>query len=199
MRICKRGAATSVSHFRFRLGAVLVDLLKIYPDLKVTALVRNPAHADAIRGLGVEVVQGTFSDTDLITSHARAADITVNAADADDVALFAAILAGHKARVVEDKQPPAVLLHTSGVAVFLDDGKEGKHDPNSKVWNVRPCCLLFWSGSARSSFLVLRCTGRRRSGYSRDHSADVAWASGRTVCPSCELACVYLTKHTALA
>lgn len=116
-------------------GAVLVDLLKAYPDLKVTALVRNPAHVDAVRRLGVEVVRGTFSDADLITSHARAADITVNAADADDVALSTAILAGHKARVVEDKQAPAILLHTSGVGVFLDDGKEGKHDPNSKVWN----------------------------------------------------------------
>ncbi|KAI9436010.1 NAD-binding protein [Lactarius indigo] len=116
-------------------GTVLADLLKIYPDLKVTALVRNPAHIDAIRGLGVEVVQGTFSDTDLITSHARKADITVNTADADDVALTTAILAGHKARVEEDKLSPAVLLHTSGVAVFLDNGTEGKHDPNSKLWN----------------------------------------------------------------
>ncbi|KAH8980018.1 NAD-binding protein [Lactarius akahatsu] len=116
-------------------GSVLADLLKIYPDLEVTALVRNTAHIDAVRGLGVEVVQGTFSDVDLITSHARKADITVNAADTDDVALSTAILAGHKARVVEDKQSPAVLLHTSGVAVFLDDGKEGKHDPNSKLWD----------------------------------------------------------------
>ncbi|KAH9041085.1 NAD-binding protein [Lactarius pseudohatsudake] len=116
-------------------GSVLADLLKIYPDLEVTALVRNTAHIDAVRGLGVEVVQGTFSDVDLITSHARKADITVNAADADDVALSTAILAGHKARVVEDKRSPAVLLHTSGVAVFLDGGKEGKHDPNSKIWN----------------------------------------------------------------
>ena len=121
---------------------MLADLLKIYPDLKVTALVRNPAHVDAVRRLGAEVVQGTFSDADLITSHARAADITVNAADADDVALSTAILAGHKARVVEDKQPPAVFLHTSGVGVFLDDGKEGKNDPNSKVWNVRSPCRL---------------------------------------------------------
>ena len=49
-----------------------------------------------------------------------------------------AILAGQKARVVKDKKAPAMLLHTSGVAVFIDDGKEGKHDPDSKVWNVHP-------------------------------------------------------------
>ncbi|KAH9959910.1 hypothetical protein BGW80DRAFT_1232514 [Lactifluus volemus] len=114
--------------------AVLVDLLKNYPDLQVTALVRNPANVEAVSALGVKVVQGTFSDADLITSHTRAADITINAADSDDVALTTAILAGHKARVVEDGKPPAILLHTSGVAVFLDGTSEGKHDPNGKVW-----------------------------------------------------------------
>jgi hypothetical protein len=134
--------AASVSHFQTHLGSVLVDLLKTYPELKVTALVRNPAHVDAVRRLGVGVFQGTFSDAALVTKHARAADITVNAADSDDVALSNTILAGHKARVVEDKKPPAILLHTSGVAVFSDDGKEGKHDPNSKLWNAR--CRLFF-------------------------------------------------------
>lgn len=144
-----------MSHFHFNLGSVLVDLLKTYPDLKVTALVRNPAHIDAVRRLGVEVIQGTFSDTALVTKHARAAEITVNSADADDVALSNAILAGHKARVEEDKEPPAILLHTSGVGVFLDDGKEGKCNPNSKLWNVRPALTTFLlSGSAKSSPLV---------------------------------------------
>jgi len=113
---------------------VLVALLQTYPDLKVTALVRNPAHFDAVRRLGVEVVEGDFTDVDLITSHARKADITINSASSDDVTLTNSILAGQKARVVEDKKAPAILLHTSGVGVFLD-GKEGKHDPNSKVWN----------------------------------------------------------------
>lgn len=122
---------------------MLVALLKIYPDLKVTALVRNPAHVEAVKRLGVEVVQGSFSDVDIITKHARAADITVNQGSSDDVTLNEAILAGQKARVEEDKKARPILLHTSGVAVFMDDGKEGKHDPNSKVWNVRQHCRLF--------------------------------------------------------
>ncbi|KAI0298776.1 hypothetical protein B0F90DRAFT_1730957 [Multifurca ochricompacta] len=116
-------------------GAVLVDLIKAFPNLEITAIVRNPDHFEAIRGLGVQVVQGAFSDVDLITSRAREADITVNAGDSDDVGLNTAILAGQKARVVEDNKPPAVLLHTSGVAVFMDGGNEGKHDPNNKAWN----------------------------------------------------------------
>jgi uncharacterized protein YbjT (DUF2867 family) len=118
-------------------GTVLSELTKTYPELKITALVRNPSHVKAVRDLGVEVVQGSFSDADLISSHVRAADITFNSADSDDVALHKAILAGQRARVADDGKFPAVFLHTSGVAVFMDGGKEGKHDPNSKVWNVR--------------------------------------------------------------
>jgi hypothetical protein len=135
---------------------VLAELVKAHPELKFTALVRNPSHIEAVRNLGVEVVQGSFSDTDLISSHARAADITINSADSDTTALNEAILTGQRARVVDDSKPRAVLLHTSGVAVFSDDGKEGKHDPNGKIWNVRlyigvmTCvfreftCVRFW-------------------------------------------------------
>jgi len=116
-------------------GAVLADLVRTHPDLEITALVRNRDHIEAVRGLGVEVVQGSFSDANLISSHARAADITINSADSDDVALNTAILSGQRARVVDEGKPPAILLHTSGVAVFSDGGTEGRHDPNGKVWN----------------------------------------------------------------
>jgi len=119
-------------------GAVLADLVKTYPDLKITALVRNPSHVKAVRDLGVEVVEGSFSDTDLISSQARAVDITVNSADSDNTSLNEAILVGQRARVVEDGKPPPVLFHTSGVAVFTDGGKEGKHDTENKLWDVRP-------------------------------------------------------------
>lgn len=121
----------------FPLGSVLAGLVKTHPALKFTALVRNPSHIEAVHNLGVEVVQGSFSDTDIISSHARAADITINAGDSDDVVLIEAILTGQRARVKDDSKPPAILLHTSGLAVFMDGGKEGKHDPNSKIWNVR--------------------------------------------------------------
>ena len=116
---------------------MLADFVKSYPDLKITALVRNPLHVKAVRDLGVQVVQGSFSDTDLISSLARAADITVNLADCDNTAVNEAILDGQRARVVDDGKPPPVLFHTSGVAVFSDGGKEGKHDTNNKIYDVR--------------------------------------------------------------
>jgi hypothetical protein len=58
--------------------------------------------------------KGSFSDTDVITSHTRAADITVNLADSGDVALTTAILSGKKARVVEDGKPPAICITQRG-------------------------------------------------------------------------------------
>lgn len=130
-------SSDALSVLSFHLGAVLAELVKTHPELKFTALVRNPSHAEAVRKLGVEVVQGSFSDTDLISSHARGADITINSADSDSVVLNEAILAGQRARVIDDGKTPAILLHTSGVAIFIDGGREGKHDPNGKIWNVR--------------------------------------------------------------
>jgi len=114
---------------------VLADLVKAFPDLQITALVRNPSNIEAVSALGVKVVQGSFSDIDIISSHVRAADITINSGDSDDVALNEAILAAQKARVVDDGKPSPVLFHTSGVAVFCDGGTEGKHDPDGKVWD----------------------------------------------------------------
>ena len=122
------------------LGAVLADLVQAYPDIRVTALVRNLAHSAALKANNnvVDVVEGSFSDIALITSKAREADITFNTGDSDDVALTKAILTGQKQRVTEDSKPPAALVHISGVAVFADGTTDGKHDPNAKVWNVRP-------------------------------------------------------------
>ena len=118
---------------------MLADLVQAYPDIRVTALVRNPAHSAALKANNnvVDIVEGSFSDIALITSKARDADITFNTGDSDDVALTKAILAGHKQRFTEDKKSPAALVHISGVAVFADGTTDGKHDPGAKVWNVR--------------------------------------------------------------
>ena len=130
----------NLTTMHLRLGAVLADLVQAYPDIKVTALVRNLAHSAALKANNkvVDVVEGSFSDIALITSKARDADITFNTGDSDGVELTKAILAGQKLRVTEDLKSPAALLHISGVAVFADGTTDGKHDPGAKVWNVRP-------------------------------------------------------------
>ncbi|KAF8261164.1 hypothetical protein EI94DRAFT_824157 [Lactarius quietus] len=126
-------------------GAILAVLVKHFKDLQITALVRKKKkeqnkedRVDAVRKLVAEVVEVDPTDkrlTELVSKHARAADITINAAGSDDIALTNAILAGQKARVVEDKKEPAALLHTSGVAVFAGKERNGRHDPGLTKWN----------------------------------------------------------------
>lgn len=118
---------------------MLADLVQAYPDIRVNALLRNPAHSSALKANNkvVDVVEGSFSDIALITSKSREADITFNTGDSDDVELTKAILAGQRQRVTVDSKPPAALVHISGVAVFADGTTDGKHDPEAKVWNVR--------------------------------------------------------------
>ncbi|KAI0271295.1 hypothetical protein BC834DRAFT_858704 [Gloeopeniophorella convolvens] len=118
-------------------GAVLHALLQAHPSLVVTALVRRADTIARVRALGehVSAVQGTFDDLALIERLSRAADIVINTADCDTVPLTNAILAGLRKRVEEDGKPPGALLHTGGGAVFLDGRREGKADPNGRVWN----------------------------------------------------------------
>ncbi|KAF8265484.1 hypothetical protein EI94DRAFT_1804275 [Lactarius quietus] len=59
-----------------------------------------------------------MTNIDIITSHARKADIITKAASSDDVTLSNAVLAGHKVCIAEDKQP-ASPLDTTGVAVWI--------------------------------------------------------------------------------
>ena len=88
------------------LGAILVELVKHFKDLKITALVRNKDHEEAVRKLGVEVVPDRTH-----CQASRTADLTVNAAISDEIT---PTLAGQKARVVEDEKKPAVWFPTSG-------------------------------------------------------------------------------------
>ncbi|KAI0056500.1 NAD(P)-binding protein [Artomyces pyxidatus] len=115
-------------------GAILVALRERYPTVVITALVRNPAHLDKISATGAQVLQGLFEDLDLITEQSSLADIVLNAADSDTISLAQAILKGAKRRADEGKSK-TVLIHTSGVAVFSDGRRDGKYDPNGRLWN----------------------------------------------------------------
>ncbi|KAH9055694.1 hypothetical protein EDB87DRAFT_1687887 [Lactarius vividus] len=102
----------------FATGAVLSALLKAHPTLSVTALVRR---------LGVV--------ERLVERHARAADVVVNAACSDDLALLSAILVGQRKRVEVDGRPRGALVHTSGGAISLDPSRAGAYDLNGEIWN----------------------------------------------------------------
>ncbi|KIP03940.1 hypothetical protein PHLGIDRAFT_15544 [Phlebiopsis gigantea 11061_1 CR5-6] len=120
-------------------GSVLVALQKAHPTFKFKALARKEAVIDAFNKAAgpndakVVAVKGSFDDSELIARLTYEADIVVNAADADHVGLRDALLKGFKKRV-DDGKPLGAYLHTSGTAIFMDGTKEGKPNPDGKVW-----------------------------------------------------------------
>jgi nucleoside-diphosphate-sugar epimerase len=77
---------------------------------QVTGLVRSPEKADSVRAYGIEPLLGTLDDTEILSRAAQAADVVVNAANADHrgsvVTLLDAIAGSGKP-----------LIHTSGSSI----------------------------------------------------------------------------------
>ncbi|KAG8806973.1 hypothetical protein FRC17_004700 [Serendipita sp. 399] len=112
-------------------GAVAIGYKRAFPDYDFVALVRNEKSIPAVEAEGITVIRGSHSDLDLISEQASKADIVLNAADADDLALTKAILAGLK-RTTIGKTP--ILIHTSGTGVVADE-PTGNFNVNCKVYN----------------------------------------------------------------
>lgn len=79
-------------------GSILVRFQQEYPNFTWTALVRNPKDVSTIQALGVNVVQGTQSDLDLIERTAAEHDAVLNLANSDDLPLTQAVLKGLESR-----------------------------------------------------------------------------------------------------
>lgn len=100
-------------------GSVLVALVKQYPQIRYTALVRNPKDNEAIEALGVTVLQGSHADLDIIEKASSEHDIVFNFADADGPALTDASLRGQEARARRnDGSPKPILIHTRYAMAF---------------------------------------------------------------------------------
>ncbi|KAG9100589.1 hypothetical protein FS749_014342 [Ceratobasidium sp. UAMH 11750] len=115
-------------------GAIFTGIRKAYPDVPTVALVRNPAHNDAVKAQGARIVQGSHSDYDLIQKEASQADLVVNCADADDLELTKALLKGIKQRNESGAKLP-IFVHTSGTSVVGDAPSGEPSDFSKKVWN----------------------------------------------------------------
>nr|WP_042189241.1 NAD-dependent epimerase/dehydratase family protein [Kibdelosporangium sp. MJ126-NF4]CTQ97846.1 Nucleoside-diphosphate-sugar epimerases [Kibdelosporangium sp. MJ126-NF4] len=110
-------------------GSVAVGLVRA--GHQVVGLTRRADTADALAGLGIELVIGSLDDTALLTKEAQAADAVINAADSDHggaVSALADALAG-------SGKP---LLHTSGSSIVGDDARgEDSAEVYTEV-DVRP-------------------------------------------------------------
>ncbi|KAI9432557.1 hypothetical protein BJY52DRAFT_1231833 [Lactarius psammicola] len=89
--------------------------------LSVTALVRRPETIGRVAALGPHLC----------------ADVVVNAACSDDLALYSAILAGQRKRVEADGtcRPCGTLVHTSDGAISLDPKRAEAYDLKGEIWN----------------------------------------------------------------
>lgn len=127
------------AHILHLLGTVLEIFVKAYPSFTYKALVRNESAVtalnDALGSTNVQPVKGTFDDVDLITQLTFEADFVINTADSDNVSLKDALLKGFKQRFDEGKGLGG-LIQTSGCAIYFDGLKEGRRNPEGKVWTV---------------------------------------------------------------
>ncbi|CEL59919.1 hypothetical protein RSOLAG1IB_09203 [Rhizoctonia solani AG-1 IB] len=118
-------------------GSLLATLLKEYPSSIFSVLVRDSQSAEAVKSVSpdrVKIVLGSHSDTSVIEAEVEKADLTVNAANGDDLDLIASIINGFK-----NKSRKGILIHTSGSAVIIAEGAGpalGKIDERgNKIWD----------------------------------------------------------------
>jgi len=118
-------------------GSILTDLKKAFPDVNITAATRSNASAAGLTSAGATPVVLNPAAADYhekITELASKADIVINAADCDDLPLTEAVLKGLKKHKAETGKIPT-LIHTSGIAVFFDDTKDGSFKPDGHFYD----------------------------------------------------------------
>jgi hypothetical protein len=148
-----------------------VALRKKYPSHVYIAFTRSPRKVAAIHRIGFEALVGTGNpenDHQIITNAASVADIIINAADADDLALANAIIRG----LEKSKKKLPVLIHTrlkysfyisisyidhifdqSGTAVVVS-GSTGEFEEGAKIWDVS-------SSDPSNPMSMIRCPEHR--------------------------------------
>lgn len=112
-------------------GSILTGIQSAFPELEITALLRNPNDSFVANHPGVKVIKGTFDDDDIIEKAAEAADIVLHAGNTDHMPSVVAILSG-----MSKRKEKSLLLHLTGTASFSDvreEGWSGKFNP--RVWN----------------------------------------------------------------
>jgi hypothetical protein len=105
---------------------IVVDAVaKTYPDLDITALVRNSDKGAKVAAqyASVRLVYGNLDSTDLLKEEASKADIVLHCADCDHLGAAEALVAGLRR---SGKQ--TYLIHTSGTGILsFQDFEEGTY------------------------------------------------------------------------
>lgn len=122
------------------LGTLLTPLKTAFPNYKIIATIRSEKDTNAVRAAGVdEVIIASFEELDKLRDAASKADIVINVADSDNLALAKTLIEGLKVKAKTSKGKP-ILIHTSGTGIVFErpDGTFFE----SKEYNVSYACLL---------------------------------------------------------
>lgn len=98
-------------------GDALYAVANTYPDLEITALVRNSDKGAKVASQypKVRLVYGNLDSTELLTAEASAANIVLHCADCDHAGAATALVSG----LSRNANPgPSYLIHTSGTGVL---------------------------------------------------------------------------------
>ncbi|KZW01387.1 NAD(P)-binding protein [Exidia glandulosa HHB12029] len=116
-------------------GTLLVELVKAYPQARLTVLLRSSTHDETIKALDaerIEIVHASLpDDRAVIVQCASQADVVFNCTDADNIQLVQALLEGMRKPGSSSKP---VLIHTSGTQLVMDDA-EGNFKEDSKAFS----------------------------------------------------------------
>jgi nucleoside-diphosphate-sugar epimerase len=106
-------------------GDALYAVVNTYPDLNITALVRNSDKGAKVAAqyAKIRLVYGDLDSTDLITKEVADADIVLHCADCDHMASATAIVAG-----LARSEKQTYFIHTSGTGVLaFEDFEQGTY------------------------------------------------------------------------
>lgn len=119
---------------RAHTGTLLTQLLEEHDPSTITVLIRKPEQRQLFTTLGINIVEGSMSDTALLKSLASEHDVVVNFAVAffGDEASIQALVDGLEERASKTGTKP-VYLHTGGTGTVMygEGGKAG-----SDIWTV---------------------------------------------------------------
>jgi len=106
-------------------GDALYAVANTYPDLEITALVRNSDKGAKVASqyAKIRLVYGDLDSADLITKETTDADIVLHCADCDHLASAEAIVAG-----LAKSQKQTYFIHTSGTGILcFQDVEQGTY------------------------------------------------------------------------
>jgi hypothetical protein len=143
-------------------GTLLTPLKLAFPNYKIVSTIRSQKDANAVRAAGAdEVVIASFEELNKMKELASKADVVINTADADNLALVKVLIQGLEVKAKTSKDKP-VYIHTSGTGVIFE----------------RPDGTFFESKEYNASDDGFNChvgadghlTGHFRGGHSRHQS-----------------------------